>query len=448
MNTIAEHKQTKKSNKMNIHQTLGKHILADGMNIVLDLEKSNGNWVVDEITNEKYLDLFTMFASTSIGYNHPHLVNQIEFLGKMAIQKPTLSDVYTKEYADFMETFARVAMPEYLQYAFFVEGGTLAVENALKTAFDWKTRKNFIDGHNEEADIVIHFKESFHGRSGYTLSLTNTSDPRKHMYFPKFDWPRIINPKLHFPIDKENLEETIEKEHHAKQQIETAFKKYGNRVACIIVETLQGEGGDNYFRKEFHEYLREITEKNDAFLIYDEVQCGLGITGKMWAHEHYGVKPDIMTFGKKSQVCGILANKEKLDQIPNNVFKESSRLNSTFGGNFIDFIRFKMILEVYEQENLVENAKIQGEYLLKKLHELQAKHHDLISNVRGLGLWCAFDFPNPEIRAAFLKESFNNKVILLPCGDYSIRFRPHLTITSDLIDEAIERIDRSLNAVI
>ncbi len=448
MNTIAEHKQTKKSNKMNIHQTLGKHILADGMNIVLDLEKSNGNWVVDEITGEKYLDLFTMFASTSIGYNHPHLVNQIEFLGKMAVQKPTLSDVYTKEYADFMETFARVAMPDYLQYAFFVEGGTLAVENALKTAFDWKTRKNLMNGQNEEADIVIHFKESFHGRSGYTLSLTNTSDPRKHMYFPKFDWPRIINPKLHFPIDKENLEETIEKEHHAKQQIESAFKKYGNRVACIIVETLQGEGGDNYFRKEFHEYLREITEKNDAFLIYDEVQCGLGITGKMWAHEHYGVKPDIMTFGKKSQVCGILANKEKLDQIPNNVFKESSRLNSTFGGNFIDFIRFKMILEVYEQENLVENAKIQGEYLLKKLHELQAKHHDLISNVRGLGLWCAFDFPNPEIRAAFLKESFNNKVILLPCGDYSIRFRPHLTITSDLIDEAIERIDRSLNAVI
>lgn len=448
MNTIAEHKQTKKSNKMNIHQTLGKHILADGMNIVLDLEKSNGNWVVDEITGEKYLDLFTMFASTSIGYNHPHLVNQIEFLGKMAVQKPTLSDVYTKEYADFMETFARVAMPDYLQYAFFVEGGTLAVENALKAAFDWKTRKNLMNGQNEEADIVIHFKESFHGRSGYTLSLTNTSDPRKHMYFPKFDWPRIINPKLHFPIDKENLEETIEKEYHAKQQIESAFKKYGNRVACIIVETLQGEGGDNYFRKEFHEYLREITEKNDAFLIYDEVQCGLGITGKMWAHEHYGVKPDIMTFGKKSQVCGILANKEKLDQIPNNVFKESSRLNSTFGGNFIDFIRFKMILEVYEQENLVENAKIQGEYLLKKLHELQTKHHDLISNVRGLGLWCAFDFPNPEIRAAFLKESFNNKVILLPCGDYSIRFRPHLTITSDLIDEAIERIDRSLNAVI
>ncbi len=448
MNTIAEHKQTKKSNKMNIHQTLGKHILADGMNIVLDLEKSHGNWVVDEITGEKYLDLFTMFASTSIGYNHPHLVNQIEFLGKMAIQKPTLSDVYTKEYADFMETFSRVAMPEYLQYAFFVEGGTLAVENALKAAFDWKTRKNFIDGHNEEADIVIHFKESFHGRSGYTLSLTNTSDPRKHMYFPKFDWPRIINPKLHFPIDKENLEETIEKEHHAKEQIETSFKKYGNRVACIIVETLQGEGGDNYFRKEFHEYLREITEKNDAFLIYDEVQCGLGITGKMWAHEHYGVKPDIMTFGKKSQVCGILANKEKLDQIPNNVFKESSRLNSTFGGNFIDFIRFKMILEVYEQENLVENAKVQGEYLLNKLHQLQAKHHDLISNVRGLGLWCAFDFPNPEIRAAFLKESFKNKTILLPCGDYSIRFRPHLTITSELIDEAIERIDTSLNAVI
>jgi L-lysine 6-transaminase len=122
----------------------------------------------------------------------------------MAIYKPTLSDVYFQEYADFMEVFARVAIPKELPYCFFVEGGALAVENALKPLLIGKPEKTGKDI-DKEAGMVIHFKQSFHGRSGYTLSLTNTSDPRKYQYFPKFDWPRITNPKLNFPITEDNL---------------------------------------------------------------------------------------------------------------------------------------------------------------------------------------------------------------------------------------------------
>ncbi len=419
-----------------VHQRLGEHILADGYNLVMDVEKSHGSYLVDK-NGKEYLDFFSMFASSTIGYNHPHLVKNEVFLGRMAVNKLAVSDIYTEEFADFVDTFARVAMPEELQYSFFISGGTLAVENALKAAFDWRTRLNFTKGIEEEADQVIHFKQAFHGRSGYTLSLTNTNDPRKYEYFPKFNWPRIDNPKMFFPVSDENTQQTIEAEKKAVAQIHEALKNNPNRVACIIIETIQGEGGDNYFRPEFLQELRAICDENEILLILDEVQTGIGMTGKMWAYQHYGIIPDIISFGKKAQVCGILANKEKLDQIPNNVFKESSRINSTFGGNFIDMIRFKLILEVIEKENLVENARVQGDYLLQKLHELQAQN-PTIKNIRGKGLFIAFDLENGQLRDEFIRHCFEHQLIVLACGEKSVRFRPHLTVTKEQIDQAIQ----------
>lgn len=418
-----------------IHDRLGKHILADGFDMVMDLDKSHASYIIDD-NGDAYLDMFSMFASASIGYNHPYLVSHQEWLGHMAINKPSMSDVYNEEFAKFLDTFSRVAIPEELQYAFFVSGGALAVENALKAAFDWRTRLNHSRGIEKEAGQVIHFKQAFHGRSGYTMSLTNTKDPRKYMYFPKFDWPRVTNPKMFFPVTEESTANTIELENQAKAEIEAAFDNHPNEVACIIVETIQGEGGDNFFRPEFLQYLRDICDEKEVLLVFDEVQCGMGITGKTWAWQQYDVVPDVMSFGKKAQVCGILANKEKLDQVENNVFQESSRINSTFGGNFIDMMRFKLILEVIEKDNLVENAKIMGDYLLSELQKLEADFPQ-ISNARGMGLWCAFDFPSDEERVAFWKACFNHKLLLLMCGLQSIRFRPHLTVTKQEIDDAI-----------
>ena len=369
-----------------VKETLGKHILADGFDFVMDFEKSHGSYIVDRLTGKEYLDMFSMFASASVGYNHPYILEKADWLGKMAIYKPTLSDVYLQEYADFMEVFSRVAIPKELPYCFFVEGGALAVENALKTAFDWKTRKNWQKDIDKEAGMVIHFKQSFHGRSGYTLSLTNTSDPRKHQYFPKFDWPRITNPKLNFPITEENLEETIKHEQLALLHIQEAILANPDQVACIIIEPIQAEGGDNHFRNEFFTELRKICDENEILLILDEVQTGIGMTGKMWAFQHLDIIPDVITFGKKTQVCGILANKEKLDEVEHHVFIESSRINSTFGGNFIDMLRFQLVLEIIENENLVENSRIVGEFLLDGLKKLAQKYPDHISAARGKGL--------------------------------------------------------------
>ncbi|WP_313266983.1 L-lysine 6-transaminase [Epilithonimonas vandammei] len=431
-NTMVENK---------VKETLGKHILADGFDFVMDYEQSHGSYIVDRLTGKEYLDMFSMFASASVGYNHPYILEKADWLGKMAIYKPTLSDVYLQEYADFMEIFARVAIPKELPYCFFVEGGALAVENALKTAFDWKTRKNWQKNIDKEAGMVIHFKQSFHGRSGYTLSLTNTSDPRKHQYFPKFDWPRINNPKLNFPITEDNLEETIKHEQLALLHIQEAILANPDQVACIIIEPIQAEGGDNHFRNEFFTELRKICDENEILLILDEVQTGIGMTGKMWAFQHLDIIPDVITFGKKTQVCGILANKEKLDEVEHHVFIESSRINSTFGGNFIDMLRFQLVLEIIENENLVENSRTVGEFLLNGLKQLAQKYPDHISAARGKGLMCAFDLKDGASRDWLRKALYDEGVIVLTCGDQSLRFRPHLNVTKEEIQIVLDKIN-------
>ncbi len=430
-----------------VKEILSRHILADGFDFVMDFEKSHGSWIYDKVTGKEFLDMFSMFASGSIGYNHPYIMEKSDWLGKMAVNKPTLADVYSEEYAAFMEVFERVAMPKELQYAFFISGGTLAVENAMKACFDWKTRKNFEKGVEEEAGICIHFRQAFHGRSGYALSLTNTADPRKYEYFPKFDWPRILNPKLEFPITEESLDTTIKNEQLALLQIQEAILANPNQVACIIIEPIQAEGGDNHFRDEFFVELRKICDDNEVLLIFDEVQTGIGITGKMWAFQHFSVVPDVIAFGKKTQVCGILANKDKFDEIPNNVFKESSRINSTFGGNFIDLLRFKMILEVIENENIINNVNEIGAELLMGLEQLAAQYPAVISNARGRGLMCAFDLPNSEIRNQVQEDLYQNDMIILGCGDRSLRFRPHLNVSKDEIDLALKKIERCVNKI-
>ncbi|MGN0003589.1 MAG: L-lysine 6-transaminase [Sphingobacterium composti] len=424
------------------HEILGKHILADGLPFTMDLSKSYKSYVVDTEGNE-YLDMFSMFASSPIGYNHPYILENSKQLEAAAINKLALSDIYTDSYAEFLSTFERVAIPKELSYAFFIDGGTLAVENALKVAFDWKTRLNLSKGIDQEASQVIHFKQAFHGRSGYTLSLTNTKDPRKYMYFPKFDWPRIINPKLTFPLTDESVAETIEVEKQAINQIKEAIAKNPADVACLILESIQAEGGDNHFRKEFFQELRRICDEHDILLILDEVQTGIGMTGKMWCYEHYDIIPDIIAFGKKTQVCGILANREKIDRVDKNVFKESSRINSTFGGNLVDMVRFKLILEVIEKENLVSKAQEMGKYLFEHIEKLVQENPQL-SNPRGKGLLCAFDFDAVENRDTFINKTLENKLLILGCGEKSVRFRPHLTVTVEDIDKTFEIVRKCL----
>ena len=426
-------------------KTLGKHLLVDGFHLVVDLEKSRGSRLYDSSSGKWYLDFYTFFGSCPIGINHPRLMAK-EFEEKIvrsSRNKPANSDVYTVEMAEFVETMDRLAMPKNLPYLFLIEGGALGIENALKAAFDWKVRKNFQRGYRaERGSQVIHFRQAFHGRTGYTLSMTNT-DPVKTDYFPKFDWPRIDNPKISFPLGGETLESVKRAELLAVAQIERSFKDNPDDIAAIIIEPIQAEGGDHHFRPEFLKELRRLADENEAMLIVDEVQTGVGLTGKMWAYEHFGFEPDMLCFGKKMQVCGVMASK-RIDEIPDNVFKLSGRINSTWGGNLADMVRATAYLEVIHEEKLVENAARVGEHLLAGLHRIQAKYSGMVSNVRGRGLMCAFDLGTPEQRNRLKSLGYEEGVILLGCGPSSIRFRPALNLTKDEADEGIEKIDRCL----
>lgn len=432
----------------NVRTTLQKHLLADGFEIVLDLQKSKGAYLYDSISDSKYLDFFTFFASNPLGMNHDRLAGDPDFvskLGQVAINKPSNSDIYTEEMAHFVDTFSRVGIPDYMPYAFFVSGGALAVENALKAAFDWKVQKNFQKGYTEEkGDKVLHLEKAFHGRSGYTMSLTNT-DPNKTKYFPKFDWPRISSPSVEYPLNETRLALVQENEQVALDQARKYFEMYPDEIACIILEPIQGEGGDNHFRKEFHQGLRDLADEFEALLIYDEVQTGVGLTGKFWAHEYY-VKPDILAFGKKAQVCGILAT-NRVDDVDTNVFHVSSRINSTWGGNLVDMVRFDRILEVIEEDNLVENAASTGNYLHEQINNW-ADENEEVTNPRGKGLFCAIDLPDTKTRDAVRKEALKNHLMILGCGTKTIRFRPPLTIQNEQIDEGMDILKNSLKAVL
>jgi len=431
-----------------VHKVIGKHMLADGMSPVIDLDNSHGSWLVDGNTGDEYLDLFSMFASLAVGYNHPYVIENKDRLLASAINKPTNSDIYSIAMAEFVETMGRVAQPDYLPYSFYVSGGTLAVENALKTAFDWKVRKNIENGNGEVGSKVLHFEKCFHGRSGYTLSLTDSPDPRKVKYFPKFNWPRVSTPHITFPLDENNLKDVIKREENSIEEIKNAIIANPNDIACMIIEPIQGEGGDNHFRPEFLISVKNLCLENDILLIYDEVQTGAGITGKMWAHQHFpdGARPDIISFGKKTQCCGIFAG-GRIDDVESNVFHESSRINSTWGGNLVDMVRFTIYLEIIEQENLVGRASESGEYLLKQLMSLQSDYPGLVSNSRGRGLFCAFDLPSSRTRDELATVLMDNKVIVLGSGDRSIRFRPHLNIMTEEIDTGISAIRKSLNKI-
>ena len=437
---------------------IGKRILADGMDQIIDLNKSHGSWLVDSRDEKEYLDLFSMFASLSVGYNHPYLLENKDRLMSSALNKPTNSDVYSMEMAAFVDTMGRIAQPHYLPYAFYIEGGGLAVENALKTAFDWKVRKNLSRGIKKKGSQIIHFKECFHGRTGYTMSLTDSPDPRKTLYFPKFDWPRIDNPKINFPLNDENLEDVINKENIALDQIKEAIRNNPDDIAGLIIEPIQGEGGDNHFRCEFFKELRNLANEEQFLLIYDEVQTGVGITGNMWAHQSFtphsckcdcedaSTAPDIISFGKKTQVCGIFASK-RLDEVEGHVFHESSRLNSTWGGSLVDMVRFTIYLEIIEKENLVQNANDMGKHLSKCLNDLQANHPNIVSNVRNKGLFGAFDLNDGEQRDSLVGAILNEGAMMLGCGTKSIRFRPHLNITEQEMNDGFSMIDKAISNI-
>jgi L-lysine 6-transaminase len=407
-------------------KSLEAHILMDGFRIVFDLQRSRGSYIYDAGTSHRLIDFYGFFGSVPVGFNHPYFddVAVQEELLRAAKIKIANSDIYSEDYAEFVETLARVAGLPPLDRYLFIEGGALSIENCLKAAMDWKVRKNMAAGRGERGTEILHFRHAFHGRSGYTMSLTNT-DPRKTELFAKFNWPRVSSPSIDFALPEAERE----------AEIRAFIKERGTDIAAIILEPIQGEGGDNHFRGEWLRNLRQICDENEMLLIFDEVQTGLATTGKMWCCQHFDVKPDLMAFGKKVQVCGVMAG-PRLDEVKDNAFRLPSRLNSTWGGNFTDMVRSKHFLRIIEKENLVENARLMGNRIVAGLGELAAEC-PAVSAVRGRGLFIAFDLPDAQVRDQIWKESYDRGLLVLKSGERAIRFRPALDIPAEVVDEAL-----------
>lgn len=419
--------------------------------VLVDLERSHDNFLVCKLTGKEYLDCCSFFASNPVGYNHPDLKNP-EFeqkLLRVAKIKPCNGDFLTEEFVSFLQTLIKICVSPEFSKLFFIEGGTLAVENALKCAFDWKLRKSLACGKRLIPNQlqVLHLTHAYHGRSGYCLSLTNSHDLRKTKYFPKFDWVRCPSPAVDFDILNSQLPDKIASHMNEvslqEDAVIDAIICNKQRIAAVILEPIQGEGGDRHFRPEFHKKLREATFANDVLLIYDEIQTGVGITGRTWAYQHYGVCPDILCFGKKLQVCGIMAT-DRVMEVTSGVFEEKERLDSTWNGSLVDMVRAEHYLKIIKRHGLIRNAEVIGSYLKDSLLDFKTNSKVKISGVRGLGLMCAFDLPTGADRDLFASLCTRNGLLVMSCGKRGIRLRPSLTFSYDDVDLVLEKIDKSL----
>ncbi len=353
-----------------VREVLARSILADGLDFVLDIERSTGSILVDARTGERYLDMFTFFASSALGMNHPALADDEAFraeLAAAAVNKPSNSDVYSVPMARFVDTFARVLGDPALPHLFFVDGGALAVENALKVAFDWKSRHNEARGIDPDARHQGAAPARRLPRPQRLHAVADQHRPEQGRPVPEV---RLAAHRRARTSDPDADMDAVEAE--SLRQARAAFEAHPHDIACFIAEPIQGEGGDRHFRPQFFAAMRELCDEFDALLIFDEVQTGCGLTGTAWAYQQLGVAPDVVAFGKKTQVCGVMAG-GRVDEVADNVFAVSSRINSTWGGNLVDMVRSRRILEVIESDGLMEHAAEAGRYLHARLEELAAE---------------------------------------------------------------------------
>ncbi|MFR9731924.1 L-lysine 6-transaminase [Saccharopolyspora sp. MS10] len=422
---------------------LRAQVTGDLLDIVVDLDSGDGCRLRDLRDGTEYLDMTMFFSSAPLGHGHPDLRDPRfeEALLRTARVKPANPDFATVEQARFAETFRRVVGVPELPLLFFIDGGTLAVENALKVAFDWKTKHNARHGIGARGSRVLHLERAFHGRSGYTLSLTNT-DPAKVRDYPMFDWPRIPSPAI-APGPRWDEPELLAEERVALDAAEAALRRYGHEIACFVYEPVQGEGGDRHLRPLFLGAVQELCRRHDVLTVADEVQTG-ALTGGAWAHQELGLEPDLVAFGKRLQVCGVMGGRRVLE-IEDNAFREASRISSTWGGSLVDMVRATRILEVVERDGLFEHSRRMGELLLGELGALAVEFDGLISSPRGRGLMCAVTFRDARSRdAAIGLARDRHRTLFLPSGPDSLRFRPALTVTPEEITESVAALRAAL----
>jgi len=365
----------------------------------IDFAKSHGSYLFDKNTNREYLDFFGMYSSLPLGYNHE--VFDDEFHSEMrdiSTVKVANCEFHTDVYDTFCNKFNQFAgLGKYENYHFTCTG-SLAVECACKLAMDYTGN-----------DKIVSLANSFHGIHSYGNFATSKFYPVKDRLqgFPDLRWPKVRDVfELDFQISKGD-------------------------VAGILVEPIQATFGDNHFTKGYLKSIAKMAKENDIPLIFDEIQTGFGTTGKPWYFEHLDIEPDIVVFGKKSQVSGIMST----SKIP---FKNGSRLCVTFDGDIVDMLRSTYIMKAYEKYDLLDNASKQGKRLINELTSI-----DSLESVRGRGLMIAFDMKDNKTRNDFVDKLKNNGMICNPTGERSVRLRPNLAVSDSDIEKCTSIIRSS-----
>jgi 4-aminobutyrate aminotransferase/(S)-3-amino-2-methylpropionate transaminase len=281
---------------------------------------------------------------------------------------------------------------------------------------------------------VLSFEGGFHGRTLGALSLTRSKAIHK-LDFPAFRWPTAPFPANRFPLEA-HADENRASEARSLEAVQNVFRAHPEQIAAIIVEPIQGEGGDRHASGEFFRNLRRMAKAHGAAFIADEVQTGGGVTGKWWAHESWGLDdpPDMVTFSKKLQIGGYYSTEEFFPAEPYRIF-------NTFLGDPLRTAQLGVIVEVAERDRLLDSTRITGELLLSGLRELETRLPHVLSQARGQGTYAAIDARDPETQAKLLHTLRQRGVEVGGSGTQSIRFRPALTFAPRHVAEALGHLD-------
>lgn len=368
--------------------------------------KSGFGCYLEDVDGKLYLDFNSNVCSCAVGYNHPEILDTIRSFVGIGAHKIAGQDFYSKEQVDLAEELLKI-VPGNLSKVLFVNTGAEAVENAIKFAF---RKKGPLPG--------VSCSGAFHGRTLGALTFTDSKAVQKKNY------PEINHEVIKFctsdnDAEINGLHELIEREW---------------LPAFVIVECVQGEGGYNVASKRFIRNLRKTSREHGFPLIIDEVQSGLGRTGKWWSFEHFGIKPDIITSAKALQVGAVVSSK---DYDP----KEPGAVSSTWGGGHrIDMAIGLKTIEIIKHERLLDNAKKIGNHMIRRLREMKNRY-PIINDVRGLGLMIGVEFSKEIYKDLIPKIAFKKGLLVLGCGRKGIRIVPPLTITRDEADKGLDILE-------
>jgi 4-aminobutyrate aminotransferase/(S)-3-amino-2-methylpropionate transaminase len=446
-------------NSLNLQEKMSKIQQSGAINFFVDYDKSTGNYIADADDN-MLLDIYMQIASLPLGYNHPAIIKVLldPKNHNMFVNRPALGSFPPLNFADKLEKTLLSVAPAGLSQVQTMACGSCANENAFKAAFFWYTHLQRGGAAPTQEDLanciinkgpgcpdlsVLSFKGAFHGRTMGVLATTHSKSVHKQDV-PTLDWPIADFPMYKYPYE-DNLDYNKKQDEDCLKSVVDLIDYYNEEkkkpVAALIVEPIQSEGGDNLATPYFFQNLQRIAKEKGVIFIMDEVQTGLGATGKLWTHEYFDLptSPDMMTFAKKMQTGGYYYKDYLKIDAPYRIF-------NTWLGDPIRILYLEAIIETIKKDNLVQLNHSVGDHMLSVLKEYCSEYPHLINSARGLGTFTAVDGVDAGVRDKIISKLKNLGVLSGASGSKTLRVRPALTFTKKHADIFLDRLNTALKS--